>query len=422
MIPLVALPVEPHTMLAILQFIEQSGTTLAPGDVAARAIHDWLERHREEPERPSHPVVRGYQWKCLFLPEGTRLRVWCRSEHGYAEVVGDRLMYNGRSVSPNQFVAACSDTVRNAWVEINVLMPGEKSWKLASVRRREIAAAEKLAKERAAPLGSSSTLPAAASPLLPHISSMPPASPPGSAAEPEDDGFGNPLLSKSARPGRRMLLAGCVSPDETMGGRRSELADRRDPHRTRRCVRRHGPVSAGGAGLRVPARGRNQQANVVRHRAGAGQRPAGHAGVQPLPDPQGRICLARWPAPRAGRVATGIRPGGVRRGIAPRGRRALSRCGTACPALALAVGLTFVSGHAGGAYGWHEGGPIAPFLSRLGLVRRWIHWAMCARVKPCRVEVGPWRPRYTVWYVPFSLYWRTAETPFWISLNRTLFL
>lgn len=93
-------------------------------------------------------MLRACQWKCLFLPEGTRLRVWCRHEHGYAEVVGDRLLHNGQAVSPNGFVAACADTIRNAWVEINVLMPGEKTWKLASTRRREIQAADRLAKAR----------------------------------------------------------------------------------------------------------------------------------------------------------------------------------------------------------------------------------------------------------------------------------
>jgi hypothetical protein len=148
MIPVVALPISPRTMLSLLQFIEQSNALLSPAEIADQAILGWLESRREETERPPRSTLRGYQWKCLFLPEGTRLRVWCRHEHGYAEVVGDKLMSDCRSVSPNQFVAACADTVRNAWVEINVLMPGETAWKLASVRRREIEAVARLAKER----------------------------------------------------------------------------------------------------------------------------------------------------------------------------------------------------------------------------------------------------------------------------------
>lgn len=220
MIPLVALPVAPHTMLALLQFIEQSGALLTPGDVADKAIHGWLDSRRAEAERPALPVLRGYQWKSLFLPEGTRLRVWCRSEHGYAEVIGDRLMFNGRSVSPNQFVAACSDTVRNAWVEINVLMPGEKSWKLASVRRREIAAAAKLAGAHIV----TPTTPPSPPPSPPPAGTPPAITPHDSADQPDDDGFGNPL------PVRHGRLANHVPSSGYTEGRRGNVADRRDPN------------------------------------------------------------------------------------------------------------------------------------------------------------------------------------------------
>ena len=197
MIPLVALPVAPRTMLALLQFIEHAGAPLTPGDIADEAILGWLDSRRAEAGRTALPVLRGYQWKSLFLPEGTRLRVWCRSEHGDAEVIGDRLMFKGQSVSPNQFVAACSDTVRNAWVEINVLMPGEKSWKLASVRRREIAAAAKLAGAHNIPPPTPLAAPAPAGrpPIgMPHATI-----PHDSAEEPEDDGTGS--LSLAAEEG-----------------------------------------------------------------------------------------------------------------------------------------------------------------------------------------------------------------------------
>lgn len=133
--PLLALPVSPHTMLALLRYMQDTNIDLGPADIADEAVMTWLDARRDEAARAARPVLRGYQWKCLFLPEGTRLRIWCRSEHGHAEVVGDKLMFRGRPVSPNQFVAACSDTVRNAWVEISVLMPVETAWKLASVRR-----------------------------------------------------------------------------------------------------------------------------------------------------------------------------------------------------------------------------------------------------------------------------------------------
>lgn len=230
MIPLVSLPVAPHAMLALLQFIEQAEPSSSPGELADQAILDWRASRRVQGTAPARLLLRGYQWKCLFLPEGTRLRVWCRSEHGYAEVIGDKLMYKGRSVSPNQFVAACSDTVRNAWVEINVLMPGEKSWKLASVRRREILAATKLA-QASIPSAITATTAAAApitAPMGPAPS--PAAKPHGGADDDNDDGFGNPLRPTGGRPALHAQSASHAMAGDCTGGRRGACADRRDPH------------------------------------------------------------------------------------------------------------------------------------------------------------------------------------------------
>src|SRR5471032_2138244 len=64
-----------------------------------------------------------------------------RGDHEYAIVEGDRIMYKGRAISPNQFASGYADSVRNAWQDISIRMPGEKHWKLASVRRRELARA-----------------------------------------------------------------------------------------------------------------------------------------------------------------------------------------------------------------------------------------------------------------------------------------
>lgn len=196
-------------MLALLQFIEQSSVPLTPAEIADQAVLGWLESRCHEAEHVPRPILRGYQWKCLFLPEGTQLRVWCRHEHGYAEVIGDELIYNDRSVSPNQFVAACADTVRNAWVEINMLMPGETKWKLASVRRREIETAAKLAK---------------AAPGNPAI--------PANPANPANPAPAQPQGHGAQRSGAAMLeddeLELSVDPTY-QAGRRGKREERRDP-------------------------------------------------------------------------------------------------------------------------------------------------------------------------------------------------
>jgi hypothetical protein len=73
----------------------------------------------------------GYQWKSLFLPEGTLLRSWSYGEHRIARVVGNRILHEGRSVSPNQFARSFARSVRNAWKDISVCLPGEKTFQRA---------------------------------------------------------------------------------------------------------------------------------------------------------------------------------------------------------------------------------------------------------------------------------------------------
>jgi hypothetical protein len=45
--------------------------------------------------------MRGYQWKRLFLPEGTKLRVSYRGVTRYAQVEGELIIHDGVAVSPS---------------------------------------------------------------------------------------------------------------------------------------------------------------------------------------------------------------------------------------------------------------------------------------------------------------------------------
>jgi hypothetical protein len=55
-------------------------------------------------------------------------------------VVGDKLIYKGRSTSPNKFAKEVSGHVRNAWEDIMVRFPGENRPKMACVLRRQLQA------------------------------------------------------------------------------------------------------------------------------------------------------------------------------------------------------------------------------------------------------------------------------------------
>ena len=131
-------PVPTPALLELLDYLQSNGSTQEPAEVVGMAIQYWLDERKRLARSPALPILHGYQWKELFLPEGTRLRLLYRADCAYAEVIGDKIMYQGRPVSPNQFATAFAGSVRNAWHDLTLRLPGEKNWKPASVRRREI--------------------------------------------------------------------------------------------------------------------------------------------------------------------------------------------------------------------------------------------------------------------------------------------
>lgn len=128
-------------LTALLAHGEYSDSPDQLSDAIAEAVDFWLAHREESPCGGADPQagLRGYQWKSLFLPDGTVLRSWSYGEHRYARVEGDRLIYQGQAVSPNQFARSFARTTRNAWTDLSVRRPGDKTFRLASLLRRQLA-------------------------------------------------------------------------------------------------------------------------------------------------------------------------------------------------------------------------------------------------------------------------------------------
>jgi hypothetical protein len=140
--------VSPSTLLQLMEHLRDSGGATDAVEAVDAAIRHWIAAQRGA-KSPDPAAPRGYQWKSLFLPEGTWLRMAYRSDQEYAIVEGDHIMYRGRAVSPNQFASGHADSVRNAWRDISIRMPGEKNWKMAYIRRRDLLRAERQAQPAA---------------------------------------------------------------------------------------------------------------------------------------------------------------------------------------------------------------------------------------------------------------------------------
>lgn len=114
------------------------GTQDVSGAIAA-AIDFWLDA----PGGAQPTGARGYQWKSVFLPEGTVLQTTSYGEHNYAVVEGEQIIHQGHAVSPNQFAQLFARATRNAWTDVLVRRPGDKHFKLASRLRKQVALAER---------------------------------------------------------------------------------------------------------------------------------------------------------------------------------------------------------------------------------------------------------------------------------------
>ncbi len=134
-----SLEVDTAILLKLIQQLQRRGGAQDLSEAISTAIAFWIDEQSKLSPGADPASVRGYQWKSLFLPEGTVLRSWSYGEHNYAYVEGDQLIHNGRPVSPNRFAQSFARTTRNAWTDLFVRRPGDKQFKLADRLRQELA-------------------------------------------------------------------------------------------------------------------------------------------------------------------------------------------------------------------------------------------------------------------------------------------
>lgn len=133
----VSLQLPSRTFLALASYLHESGSGADVEELAATAIDEWVAHARTRARTGGASQGRGYQWKNLFLPSGSKLRMSCGGGSRYAEVEGDAIIFEGRSVSPAQMANAVGGGTRNAWRDLWLLFPGETVWKLANLRRQQ---------------------------------------------------------------------------------------------------------------------------------------------------------------------------------------------------------------------------------------------------------------------------------------------
>ncbi|MDB0569319.1 hypothetical protein LBW59_00840 [Ralstonia solanacearum] len=133
----ISVPVSPDLFFSLMGFLRGSGDARDPVDVVSTAIEYWMDNASWKPELLTVSEIRGYQWKNLFLPEGTQLRMQYKGTYYYAKVEGDDIIYNGSPISPGSLANAIASSSRNAWRDLWLLRPNDREWRLADDCRQE---------------------------------------------------------------------------------------------------------------------------------------------------------------------------------------------------------------------------------------------------------------------------------------------
>lgn len=129
----ISLQISTLTFLKLADYLREYGDERDPSQIATLAIDAWLAVAKGE--APCVPSLRGYQWKDLFLPERTEVRMLRDGSYAYANVVGDALVYDGHAITPSQFAALIGGPRRSAWRDLWVRLPGSPQWKKPGFHR-----------------------------------------------------------------------------------------------------------------------------------------------------------------------------------------------------------------------------------------------------------------------------------------------
>jgi len=133
----ISIPISTSTFVGLVDFLREKNSARDPIEVIESAIDYWMDNAdwKDEILLPPMGAATGYSWKSVFLPSGSALRIRYNSQYHYAKVEGDKLMYGGDPVSPNQFALKVAGSARDAWRDVWIKRPSDKDYVAANSLR-----------------------------------------------------------------------------------------------------------------------------------------------------------------------------------------------------------------------------------------------------------------------------------------------
>jgi hypothetical protein len=133
----ISVPIPTEQFLELSNFLRANSDPRDPVLVVNEAIDYWIQNASWKPELLAQTDARGYQWKNLFLPDGTQIRMPYKGTFYYANVESDQIIYEGKSISPGSLANQIASSSRNAWRDLWIKRPEDKEWTLANNYRRD---------------------------------------------------------------------------------------------------------------------------------------------------------------------------------------------------------------------------------------------------------------------------------------------
>ena len=133
----ISIPVDTERFLELVDFLRENNDPRDPIHMVDLAIEYWMQNASLKPELLSLSTSRGYQWKSLFLPDSTEIRMQYKGAYSYANVKGDELIYNGKPTSPSTLANTIAGGSRNAWRDLWIKRAGDLDWCLADDLRTQ---------------------------------------------------------------------------------------------------------------------------------------------------------------------------------------------------------------------------------------------------------------------------------------------
>ncbi len=133
----ISVPVPTKLFLDLAKFLELNEDKREPVSAISDAIDYWLDNASWKPKLLTENSSIGYQWKSLFLPSDTQIRMSYKGKYFYAKVDSDQIIYNGESISPGSLANAIAGGNRNAWRVLWIKRPQDEEWKLSDDCRPE---------------------------------------------------------------------------------------------------------------------------------------------------------------------------------------------------------------------------------------------------------------------------------------------